>query len=318
LPPNFFVVNPTTRGGAFLVDNSANSWYDAGVIELRRRFAQGFLVQGNYTYSKSMTNAFASSATASSNFVSLRDRSLNKTLSPFDVRHSFKVNWVYEFPFGKGKQFFGGINRLADAFLGGWSVIGAYRWQSGTPINFGNVQLIGMTAKELESAIGVYYNTKLTPTSANPSGVVPVTYLPADIIVNSTAAFNRQPATGKFIAPAGYDNCLQRYVGECGFSTLVVHGPDFSKLDLSLSKKIRIDEKRNVELRGAFYNALNSHPFRVGGWGGDVVNVSGLAASERLGGADFGRYFNGTVYQDTSTTNDPGGRIVELILRLNF
>lgn len=333
LSPNFFLVNPTTRNGAFIVDNSARSWYDAFVIELRRRFAHGLLVQGNYTFSKSFSDAFASSATASSNFTTLRDRNLNKTYSPFDVRHAFKVNWIYEFPFGKGKSFFGDTNRLADAFIGGWSVIGALRWQSGTPISFGNVQLVGMTTDELEKMVSVYYNVPVPTSNTNVnlgSRVVPATYLPADVIKNSIAAFNLQPASGKFIAPAGYGNCIQRYVGECGFSNLVVHGPGFWKLDLSISKKIRIDEKRNVELRGAFYNALNNHPFRVGGWAADVValqtgvstlpNVTAnvVTATERLGGLDFGQYRNGTVFQDTSTTNDPGGRVVELILRLNF
>jgi hypothetical protein len=289
------------------VDNSAHSYYDAAVIELRRRFANGLLIQGSYTYSKSMTNAFASSSVVASNFVSLRNRNLNKVLSPFDVRHSFKVNWTYELPFGNGKMFFGNASRLADAFLGGWSIIGATRWQSGTPVNFGNVQLIGMTRDELEKMLDVYYNVTLSGSTA----VLPATYLPADVISNTRLAFALGSPTGKFLAPATFGGCVQRYVGECGFSNLVVHGPDFLKVDLSLSKRFKIDEKRSIELRGAFYNALNNHPFRIGGWAADVVNVSGAAT-------DFGRYQNGTVYQDTSTTNDPCGRIVELILRINF
>jgi hypothetical protein len=316
---NFFLVNPTTRGGAFMVDNSAHSYYDAFVVELRRRLSRGLLVQGSYTYAKSMTDAFASSAVLSSNFVSLRDKELNKTLSPFDIRHAFKVSSVYELPFGTGRMFFGNSNKLTNAFIGGWSIISALRWQSGTPINFGNVQLVGITAKELEKELGVYYNVDVpTSTAGTGSRIVPATYLPADIIKNTNLAFNFGAPTGRFIAPAGYNNCIQRYSGECGFSNLVLHGPGFWKMDLTLSKKVKFDEKRNVEMRAAFYNAFNNHPFRVGGWAADVVNVSGLAAAERLGGLDFGQYKNGTVYQDTSTTNDPGGRIIELILRINF
>jgi hypothetical protein len=85
-------------------------------------------------------------------------------------------------------------------------------------------------------------------------------------------------------------------------------------LDASLSKKIRFDEKRNVELRAAFYNALNNPQWRVGGWAADVVTLT----QANLTGTTFGQLLNGTVYQDTSTTNDQGGRTVELILRINF
>lgn len=317
LPINFFQVNPTTRGGSFIVDNSNETAYDSMQIELRRRLSNGLLIQGNYTFAKALTNYFASSATVFANFSSLRDRGLNYTASPFDVRHSFKVNAIYELPFGKGKTFFGNSNRLADALVGGWSLIPVLRIQSGTPINFGNVNLVGMTRKELQKAVSVYYSQTLqyganSPTNASAS------YLPKDIIENSTNAFNNRAFSGRAIVPATFGGCIQQYSGQCGFSNLVVYGPRFVRMDLSLSKKIRFDEKRNVELRAAAYNALNNPQWRVGGWAADVVNVSGLAADQRLGGTSFGQFTNNTVYQDTSTTNDQGGRTIELILRINF
>ena len=49
------------------------------------------------------------------------------------------------------------------------------------------------------------------------------------------------------------------------------------------------------------------------------VRVSGASASAASGGfgaATFGRYT--AAYQDISTTNDPGGRLVQLVLRFNF
>lgn len=313
LPVNFFYVNPTTRGGgAFLVDNSNKTSYNALQIELRRRLSNGLLVQSSYTFSKSLANAFASSSVVFRNFNTLRNRDLDNSLSPFDVTHAFKLNWIYEFPFGKGQPFFSGISRFADALIGGWSLNGALKVQSGTPINFGNVNLVGMDRKELEKAISkIYYNQSIVYSGSSPV-VVPASYLPTDIIQNTNLAFNNQSFTGRAIVPATYGGCIQEYVGQCGFSQLIVHGPKLIRLDLTLQKKIRFDEKRNVTLAGAFYNALNNPQWRVGGWAADAVTVTGL------GGTAFGRYANGSVYQDTSTTNDPGGRIVELILRINF
>ena len=314
LPLNFFRVNPTVRGGAFIVDNDTETQYDAFQIELRRRFARGLLLQGSYTYGKAMSNLYGSSAITNVNFRSLHDKGLNKTLSPFDVRHAFKVNWIYELPFGKGRSFFGDSNRWVDALISGFSIDGALRVQSGTPINFGNVDLVGMTRDDLEKAVAVYQNVPLQYGTNSPITAA-ATYLPADIIQNSFLANNLQPFNGRAIVPAGYGNCVARYTGDCGFSNLVVHGPDFWRLDLSLSKKFSIDEKRNVELRAAMYNALNNPQWRVGGWAADFVNVGGLNLT------NFGQLLNvpaATVYQDTSTTNDQGGRTIELILRINF
>ncbi len=313
LPVNFFYVNPSTfNGGAFLVDNSNKTSYDSLQIELRRRLSNGLLVQGSYTFSKSLTNTFASSSVVARNFQTLRNRDLDNTISPFDVSHAFKLNWIYEFPFGNGRAFFSGNNRFVDALVGGWSLNGAFKLQSGTPINFGNVNLVGMDRKDLEKAISkIYFNQSVVYGGALPV-VIPASYLPTDIIQNTNRAFNNQTFTGRAIVPAGYGGCVQEFVGQCGFSQLIVHGPSFVRLDLTLQKKIRFDEKRNVVLAGAFYNALNNPQWRVGGWAADAVTVGGL------GGTGFGRYASGTVYQDTSTTNDQGGRTVELILRINF
>ena len=74
---------------------------------------------------------------------------------------------------------------------------------------------------------------------------------------------------------------------------------------------MQITEKMNVELKANFFDALNMPNFRVGGWGADTVILGG-------GGSTFGQLGAGSAYQDVSTTNDPGGRIVEFMLRLNF
>jgi hypothetical protein len=184
------------------------------------------------------------------------------------------------------------------------------------PIQFGNVGLVGMTRGELEEAIAVYNNVPLQY-GTNAPITAAATFLPADIVQNSYAANNLLPFTGRAIVPAGYGNCIARYTGDCGFSNLVVHGPDFWRLDLSLGKKFRFGETRNVEIRAAMYNALNKPQWRVGGWAADTVTV-GTGIVGGLTTTTFGQLQNGSVYQDTSTTNDQGGRTVELVLRINF
>jgi hypothetical protein len=179
----------------------------------------------------------------------------------------------------------------------------------------GNVQLVGMTKDELQSEIKVRKGPNV------------VTYLPDDIILNTQKAFNIDVSNtsnggygttfgtggpqGRFIAPAGYGNCISRFAGECGFNNLILYGPSFFKLDMTVAKKFPIGEKRSIELRAMFLDALNHPNFRVGGWGADTVNVG-------VGGSTFGQLATGSAYQDISTTNDPGGRLIDLMLRIYF
>jgi len=146
--------------------------------------------------------------------------------------------------------------------------------------------------------------------------------LPKDIRDNTVKAFNvgltaaggagytTGAPTGRFIAPAGFNNCAQAYSGQCGYANLILHGPHFTRFDLSIAKKIRFTENINLEMRAEFLNAFNSINFQPGASGNDVNGLGNLTSSS------FGRITS--AYQDLSTTNDPGGRIGQLVLRLNF
>jgi len=166
--------------------------------------------------------------------------------------------------------------------------------------------LVGMTRKEFQ---------KLVEVRKNPTAVF---YLPEDVIANTAKAFafsyatgtnlpiytNGAP-TGRYLAPAGTGNCIQAYSGQCGFANLVIKGPRFVRPDLSIVKKINFSERNNLELRAEFLNAFNAQNFLIGSAANDLntAPLSGLITN---------------AYQDTSTTNDPGGRLVQLVVRWNF
>ena len=322
-PFNHFLVNAGKRGGAFLVDNGAQTWYDAFTIEFRRRMSRGLLMQASYTFAKALSNTYASSSSVFDQPNTLRNPGIRKGVTPFDITHALKANFIYELPIGSGRRFLSNSGGLVNGFLGGWGFNGNIRIQSGSPFTMGNVQLVGMTAKELQEAIGIYRG------QADADGVNRgnVFVLPEDIRVNTVRAFNVSinsdpnagplgptftlgAPTGRFIAPAGFGNCAQTFPGGCGIANLVLKGPAFFRSDLSIVKKVRLSETMNFELRGEFLNAFNNINFLVGSAGNDVNTLAGL------NGASFGRFTN--AYQDLSTTNDPGGRLVQLVLRFNF
>jgi hypothetical protein len=311
LPRNFFVINPDVPAGAFIIDNSASSTYDALQVEVRRRMSAGLLLQANYTFAHAMSDAFASSSIAQSNFTSIRNPRLNYGLSPFYIRHAFKGDFIYEMPFGRGRRWGGGIGTKTNWLLGGWGINGTFRLQSGSPINFGNVQLVNMDRADLQKMIEIRKN----PTT--------VTWLPDDVIINTIRAFSISPTsptgysgtppdlTKPFIAPAGFGNCQARFNGECGITNLVVYGPRFTRIDASLVKKVTFSENTNLEFRVEALNVINNQNFKVGSFAADTVSLAGTYASPTFGQTTV-------AYQDTSTTTDPGGRLIQFVLRFNF
>ncbi len=309
LAANLFLVNPGKLGGAFTIENNGRSYYDAGVIELRRRMSKGLLVQGSYTFARNLTNMPASSSAVFYQPRTLRNLGGNKSLSPFGITHALKANWIYDLPFGRGKAIGAGVGRLGDLLIGGWEFHGTARIQSGSPNNFGNVQLVGMTRNDLQKALKIRKESDF------------VFYLPQDIIDNTIRANNVSATsasgyssqgvpTGRYIAPASGANCVEAFTGECGTSNLVLYGPSFTRFDLSAVKRFRFSERVNFELRAEFLNAFNNINFLIGSAAADVTNIGGF------GSATFGQTAN--AYQDTSTTNDPGGRLIQIVARLNF
>ncbi|HKY46236.1 MAG TPA: hypothetical protein VJM50_24300, partial [Pyrinomonadaceae bacterium] len=325
-PSNTFVVNPTIGllagiQGVSLTTNDVDTWYDAMQLELRRRFSAGLLLQMSYTWSKSLTTLYASSQNSLGQPLTLRseNEALEKYRAPQDIEHSFKANWIYELPFGRGKWFLGGANGLANHLVGGWEWHGTARIQSGRPFALGNVQLVGMDAKELQEAV----DARKLPNRT-------VTFLPEDIILNTRRAFSVSATgtgfgalgapTGRYIAPANSNGCLQAFYGQCGFANLILEGPRFVRSDMSLVKKFHFSEKTNMEFRLEVLNVFNNINFLVGG---SAAVDDGKLTATNLGlqtpnysGAAFGLIT--AAYQDISTTNDPGGRPVQFVFRFNF
>jgi hypothetical protein len=293
LPANFFVVNPTVNS-ATITGNGGFNMYDSMVVELRRRMAKGLMVQANYVFAKSL---------GSSN---LGFRTPWAKVQGGTLPHAFKVNWVYEFPIGRSKGLLGGAHGWVDRLISNWEMQGTGRWQSGELLNFGNVRVVGMTMEELRNSLALRFDDakKL------------IYYEPADIIAQTIAAYNTSattstgysttygPPTGRYIAPANTASCIQIYSGQCAPLTNYVRGLRFQRFDISVVKRVRFTETKNFELRGEFLNAFNSINFNV---------ANGICAGS---GTTCGQF--SSAYRDPNQQNDPGGRLVQLVLRINF
>jgi hypothetical protein len=285
-------VNPDLLGGVGVTGNGGYTKFNGLQLELRKRLSHGLQFQTSYAYARGYESVRYSFRTPR--------RTRLDAGTEGGVTHAFKPNWVYELPFGQGRRFASNVGPMLDRLMGGWSLDGIARIQSGRLLDFGNVRLVGMSREELQDAF------KLRFDDANKA----VYMLPQDIIDNTVRAWNVDatsatgfselgPPTGRYIAPANGSDCIETSpgFGDCGVRTLVVTGPKLVRFDLSTTKRIPIRGRVNVEFRAEMLNAFNTPWF-------DPVT-----------GEDDDLYDNPDEFRVTSADS---GRVVQLIWRVNW
>jgi hypothetical protein len=298
LPANFFLVNPDIDD-VNVTDSGAYSDYHALQVELRRRLSKGLSANINYQYAVEGGSAFDGFT-------------FGRVMNPTEnVRHAIKTQWDWTIPVGRGQRFGTNMNPILDGILGGWSFNGVGRIQART-IDFGNVRLVGMSIDELTD---VYKHE----VRSNPdTGLATVYNLPQDIIDNTRRAFNVSTTSatgysslgvpqGRYFAPANSEDCLQIKAGDCAPRSLLVRTPIFTRFDIGVTKRFPIHGSVNFEVRFDVLNVfdnVNFDPFEPGNTNADFAD------------ADFGQVT--TAYRDPSNTYDPGGRLGQLMFRINW
>jgi len=134
-PPGPGAVNPRRpfpQFGTISEQNPrGNSTYHSMQWRADRRFVRGFSMLASYTWGKSIDDSSTLITLSQHNPFNLQ---LEKGLSEYDVRHNLVITYVYELPFGQGKQFLTGMNGFGRAVLAGWQVNGITSFRSGLPI----------------------------------------------------------------------------------------------------------------------------------------------------------------------------------------
>jgi hypothetical protein len=232
--------------------NDGESNYNAGEIEITRRFSRGILISANYTWSKLL--AYDDEASDP----------VGNRMSKYDYgpalempRHLLHWNFVSEIPFGKGRAFGSNMSRVAEAVLGGWQLSGLGSWQSG--------QFLNATATG-QSPTGAVTNRadRVADGRLNHDGQ---TRGQAALQWFDVAAF-RLPA---FVNPTA--TRPTRQFGTAGYGVVV--GPSYFQFDGTIEKAFAITETMRLKFRGEVFN-----PFNV-----PMLDQPGLV----VGSGDFGR-----------------------------
>ena len=208
-----------------LLENSAQSWYDAGYINLRRRYSRGLSLLANYTYSKDLTNApdFRSAMDESS--IPQNNNDLTAEKGPgCDVRHRFALSAVYAIPAYRRAQWMLLVTQ-------NWTFATIYQIQSGMPFT---VSVFGDTANS-GTVLGE------NPIRANVTG--------QPVFAPGTRTADEWFNPAAFAAPPAFT------FGDAGRNT--VYGPGMQTMDIALQRAFRLTERLNLQFRGEAFNALN-------------------------------------------------------------
>ncbi len=208
--------------------------YNALQAKLKKEIGpEGLLVSGAYTYGKALgTSVSGIKFNGQVPFRDTRNWKADAGPTPFDVRHILSMSWVYELPFGKGKQLGSSVGRAGQALIGGWKFGGIGSFQSG------------------------HY---LTPTdsvnNSNAGGSRP------DIIgqPNGFSHPNKQAMLAQFFNTSAFRRAQQYTFGNAGTGT--VEGPGIAILDLAFYKDFNLFERRRLQFRGELFNSLNHANF---------------------------------------------------------
>ena len=216
--------------------------YNGLEATLTRRFRDGLSLRAAYTYSRSTDDTPAELETNSGAPPNGRDFNAWYGPSDFDVPHRVAVSYVYEFPFGHGKQF---LNQgVVSWIVGGWQTSGVYTYYSGHPftINQGG---------SYSSALDPYGVATGVPNVVGSPHIVgdPNCWFYASINSHCTAL-----ASGLTDA---YEITTAGTVGNSGRNTL--RGPSTNVFDFALIREIPIHERANLEFRWEVFNLAN-HP----------------------------------------------------------
>ena len=108
--------------------------YNSFQTKLEHRFSKGYQLLVGYTLSRFRERVSRLNAT---------DTEFEDRLAGADTPHRLSIMSIYELPFGNGRKFGSNAGRLVDSFIGGWSFQAIGQFQSGFPIEFGNLYYNG-------------------------------------------------------------------------------------------------------------------------------------------------------------------------------
>jgi len=225
------------------VEGQVNGFSRFHMLQARyeKRFSGGLQFLFNYQWSKMME---------ATNRLNPGDAQLQYRVANEDRPQRVVFSGSYELPFGKNKPFLGNVGPWTNRLVGGWQLNTIYSFQSGGPINFGNV---------------IYYGGPLNWSTRKLNQVFDIT------------RFERTAANQLGANVRTFPQAFPSYRGDF-----------INNVDISVIKNIQIIERLTLQFRAESFNAFNHTIFNgpdtnpVSGNFGRVTSASNLPRTYQL------------------------------------
>ncbi len=236
-------------------ESSFNSNYNALQVQVQKHFHNQSLIEANYTYSHTLTNAqgdhtgaVQSSSYGAANYVPEYGR------SQFDRKQVLSIDAVYALPFFEEQQ------GLEGKALGGWELTGVVNLASGLPytVTTSYVDPAGLGLLAIGTVAQARPNMVSSPNIAAPNTTI---HTP-NAWFNTSAFQLATPCTGTPCSPGN------ETVGS-------VNGPGIARVDFGLLRNFKIEDRVDFQFRAEAFNLLN--------------NVNWASISTNMQSANFGQ-----------------------------
>ncbi|MDQ3584716.1 MAG: TonB-dependent receptor [Acidobacteriota bacterium] len=244
----FFPLGSPRQNTAFstieLKSSDGNSWYNALIFEVRKRWNQNFNVQSSYTFSRNIdttqASTFFSDATngTTTAFPEFSGFNYNKGLADYHAKHNWVVNFTWDIPFARDTK------GVAKTLLDGWQLAGISQARSGNPLT------VFVQANRSRSL----WQPSLGPgIGRDRASIAPGFTYESAVLGRPDQYFD----SNAFVLPAAGT------LGNTGRGAFI--GPNFRSFDLAAVKNTRwprlLGESGNIQLRVEAFNLFNRANF---------------------------------------------------------
>ena len=232
----------------------ANEQYNSFQATFKVNALAGWTLQGSYTYQRQWGTGWDP---YDSNYYFIYNRSAGEGYSNTLPRQQWTLAQSYEIPVGKGRKYMTGMNKMADAAVGGWNLSGVTTYYSGFPFS--------------PTFANSYAGKPGTGPANRPNLGSGFTY------DNTRAQWFTGGVGSAFLYPSA------NTFGNYPINTLF--GPHFIQQDLTLSKTFKFTEKLGFQLRADSSNIFNHTNLGLPNTNVDQSNagqITGLSAGGNM------------------------------------
>jgi len=220
---------------------NANSWYHSLQIRFQKRASHYLSFEGNYTISKATDDSSAGRNAWLGNLQYdnpqlLDDLRVEHGIGSNDTPQRLTAAVIFDIPVGRDRWVGRGMNRVLDAFVGGWALNSVITLQSGQPLAIYNSSGLLVDGNQRPNVICSQISTGLSYRDAAITG--------GNVINQDCFGEPGDNIPGN--APRHFTN---------------LRGDGIHNLDTSLSKEFTIREGQQLQVRAEMFNAFNHQRF---------------------------------------------------------